>query len=50
MSFYFFEIKFHHFSCPVGLSFGVEAIMALDGTLLFEEIMQAKEVFYFQIV
>ncbi|XVF70025.1 hypothetical protein PTKIN_Ptkin11bG0128200 [Pterospermum kingtungense] len=26
-----------------GLSFGVEAIMALDGTLLFEEIMQAKE-------
>ncbi|KAK6248079.1 hypothetical protein QUC31_019644 [Theobroma cacao] len=27
-----------------GLSFGVEAIMALDGTLLFEEIMQAKEV------
>ncbi|KAE8687175.1 hypothetical protein F3Y22_tig00111022pilonHSYRG00184 [Hibiscus syriacus] len=29
-----------------GLSFGVEAIMALDGTLLFEEIMQAKEVLY----
>ncbi|OMP07763.1 hypothetical protein COLO4_07069 [Corchorus olitorius] len=26
-----------------GLSFGVEAIMALDGTLLFEELMQAKE-------
>ncbi|XVF34222.1 hypothetical protein REPUB_Repub18cG0040700 [Reevesia pubescens] len=26
-----------------GLSFGVEAIMALDGTLLLEEIMQAKE-------
>ncbi|KAF5749424.1 hypothetical protein HS088_TW04G01393 [Tripterygium wilfordii] len=26
-----------------GLSFGVDAIMALDGTLLLEEIMQAKE-------
>ncbi|OMO61338.1 carboxylase-lysine N-methyltransferase [Corchorus capsularis] len=26
-----------------GLSFGVEAIMVLDGTLLFEELMQAKE-------
>lgn len=27
-----------------GLSFGVDAIMALEGTLLLEEIMQAKEV------
>ena len=27
-----------------GLSFGMEAIMALDGTLLLEEIVQAKEV------
>ncbi|XP_062164588.1 uncharacterized protein LOC133871209 isoform X2 [Alnus glutinosa] len=26
-----------------GLSFGVEAIVSLDGSLLFEEIMQAKE-------
>ncbi|XP_021893182.1 uncharacterized protein LOC110811109 [Carica papaya] len=26
-----------------GLSFGVDAIMALDGTLMLEEIMQAKE-------
>jgi hypothetical protein len=28
----------------IGLSFGVEAIVSLDGSLLFEEIMQAKEV------
>ncbi|GLT71480.1 hypothetical protein SLA2020_434950 [Shorea laevis] len=28
-----------------GLSFGVDAIVALDGTLLFEEIMQAKELY-----
>lgn len=28
----------------IGLSFGVDAIMALEGTLLLEEIMQAKEV------
>lgn len=27
-----------------GLSFGVNAIMALDGTLLLEETVQAKEV------
>ncbi|XWS52193.1 hypothetical protein CRYUN_Cryun11dG0046200 [Craigia yunnanensis] len=32
------------------LSFGVEATMALDGTLLFEEIMQAKEVIHYQAV
>ncbi|XWS73228.1 hypothetical protein CRYUN_Cryun02cG0109600 [Craigia yunnanensis] len=33
-----------------GLSFGVEAVMALDGTLLFEEIIQAQEVIHYQAV
>lgn len=32
------------FLIAAGLSFGVDAIMALEGTLLLEEIMQAKEV------
>lgn len=27
-----------------GLSFGVDALLELDGTLLLEEIVQAKEV------
>nr|GEW25394.1 muniscin C-terminal mu homology domain-containing protein [Tanacetum cinerariifolium] len=31
-----------------GLSFGMEAVMALDGTLLLEEIVQAKEHLRFQ--
>ncbi|KAK9275714.1 hypothetical protein L1049_022982 [Liquidambar formosana] len=31
-----------------GLSFGIDAIMALDGTLLLEEIVQAKEHLRFQ--
>jgi hypothetical protein len=27
-----------------GLSFGIDALAALEGTLLFDEIMQAKQV------
>ena len=34
----------HNASTCTGLSFGVNAIMALDGTILLEEIVQAKEV------
>ncbi|CAL0307024.1 unnamed protein product [Lupinus luteus] len=41
------KFKFYFDSLPekfnTGLSFGIEAIMMLDGTLLLEEIMQARE-------
>lgn len=33
--------------CAAGLSFGIGAIVALDGTLLLEELIQAKEVIRF---
>lgn len=32
------------FYMPAGLSFGISAMMSLYGTLLLDEIMQAKEV------
>jgi len=32
------------------LSFGIEAITMLDGTLLFEEIMQSRQVNYTQVL
>jgi hypothetical protein len=32
------------------LSFGIEAITILDGTLLFEEIMQARQVSCVQVL
>ncbi|CAK7339833.1 unnamed protein product [Dovyalis caffra] len=40
-----FKIYFRHATeeFKTGLSFGVDAVMALDGTLLLEKIMQAKE-------
>lgn len=46
------ELQFKHFYFSIlqisGLSFGINAIMALDGTLLLEEIVQAKEVRAFE--
>ncbi|CAL5375265.1 unnamed protein product [Camellia sinensis] len=40
---FYFDALPEVFNTGIGLSFGVNAIMALDGTLLLEEIVQAKE-------
>lgn len=37
--------SFHLYEFP-GLSFGIDALAALEGTLLFDELMQARQVIY----